>query len=377
MGRKRKGNDTQEFFTWDYLMGQTDCDNEVPSFFMAISSVRGPGKTYDMCSQMLKQRLGHECALSELIGTEREICLICRTKKQIGSFAEGVFGTVISDKYPNTVIEETSVGGDFGEITWVFDPNDEELCEKKRLGWVIPLNSRGAVKTSSSMFTKIGCVFMDEMIPEKGDPYVPEEFDKLVNILDSISRGDDESPHAIDGMIRYLPTFFAANAITIDNPYFEGFDLCSKLQNNTILYRGEGIVYQRCDNINAIKRQNDSRIHKAIKGYKSSCTGFKNDISSMICKPDADWGPCRYECTLVYEGDKLGVRYYYESGIYYISHKIDSTSNVRYSLTASGEINTAFIKTSRYFKTLREAMFNGLIRYQSSRCKSVFENIKI
>ena len=377
MARKRKGNDTQQYFTWDYLMKQKDRDGEVPSFFMAISSVRGPGKTYDMCSQMLKQRLGHDCPLAELIGTRREIALICRTKKKIGNFAMGVFGQVIADKYPNSIIEEKMVGGAFGELTWVFDPNDKENCEEMRLGWVIPLNSRGDVKTSSSMFTDVGCVFFDEMIPEKGDPYVSEEFDKLINILDSISRGTDRSPHAVEGMIRYLPTFFAANAITAENPYFDGFDLTSKLQSNTILYRGDGLVYQRCDNMNAINRQSNSRIHKAVKGYNASCDGFRDDISAMICKPDDDWGPGRYDCTLYYDGEKYGVMYYPMSGLYYVSHSVDETCRFRYSLTAGGEINVAFLKSSDYFKTLRQAVFNGLIRYQSSKCRTVFEKIRV
>lgn len=377
MGRKRKGNDEQQFFTWDYALGQLDKNGDVPSVFMALSSVRGPGKTYDASSQMLKQFLGHPCKLAELIGTGREIGLICRTKKTLGHFAEGVLGQVITDKYPMSVIEEVVVGGAISQINWIFNADDEELKEVKTLGWVLPLNSRGYIKTVSSMLTKIGVILMDEMIPEKGDPYVPDEFGKLKSIMGSISRGTDPSPQALPDAVRYVAVLMAGNAITMDNPYFEGFGMTSNIQRDTILYRGNSLIYQRCDNKNAIKRQGSSRFNAAIKDNEDACDGFWNDDNGQICKPSRDWGPGRYDCTISYNGHECGIVYYREVGLYYVTHSLDRTCYNKYSLTASGQVNYAFIKSSRYFKSLREAIFNGCVRYQSMSCKNMFSVLKV
>lgn len=370
MARRKKIDNNAQYFTWDALLRQRDRHGSVPSVFMALSSVRGPGKTYGASVQMLKQFLGHPCALADIIGTKREIGLICRTKKTLGSFAEGVLGQVIKDKYPNSVIEETQVGGSISEIKWVFNPGDEDTKEEYRLGWVLPLNSRGYIKMVSSMLTGIGVVLMDEMIPEKGDPYVPDEFGKLKNIIDSISRGTDESPQAVDGQVRYVAVMMAGNATTADNPYFVGFGLQSQLQHDTINFRGDALVYQRCDLKAAVRRQNSSRFHAAIKDNEDVTSGFWNDDTAQVCKPASDWGPGRYEATLINNGARVGIIFYYESGIYYVTHSIDETCRNRLSLTASGEINTAFIKSHRYFKTIREAIFNGCVRYQSQACKS-------
>lgn len=377
MARRHKGNDDLPYFTWDYLLKQRDANGDVPSVFMALSSVRGPGKTYDASSQMLKQFLGHPCALADIIGTGREIALLCRTKKTLGHFAEGVLGQVIVDKYPMSVIEETVIGGAISQINWIFNPGDDDTKEEHILGWVIPLNSRGYVKTVSSMLTKIGVVLFDEMIPEKGDPYVPDEFGKLKNIINSISRGTDDSPQAVDGLPRYIAVMMAGNAITADNPYFDGFGMSGKIQYNTILYRGNSLVYQRCDNKNAIKRQNAGRFNAAVAENVNACEGFWNDDRGQICKPSKDWGSGRYDCTISYNGQKCGVIYYYESGLYYVTHSIDNTCNTNYSLTASGEVNTAFIKSSKYFKSLRDAIFGGLVRYQSLSCKKMLEVIRL
>lgn len=376
MPRSKKGNNEQEYFTWDYLMKKLDRNGELPSYFMALSSVRGPGKTYDLSRQMLKQFLGHDCELARLIGTRRQIGLLCRTKNVLGNYAAGVLGQVIKDKYPMSQIEEVVVGGSISEIYWIMNPEDKECMERHLLGYVLPLNSRGYIKNVSSSLTGIGVVFMDEMIAEKGDPYVPKEFDKFINILQSISRGEDLSPHKVEGEIRYLPVFMAGNAISQNNPYFERFGLCGQLQKDTILYRGEGIVYQRCDNLNAIKRQKKSRLMRAVK-EEVSTTGFWDDNTSGICKPSSDWGRGVYECTLKNEGSKYGIVYYRECGIYYITDKIDDTCHNVYSLTVDGSPNVALLRSARYFKYLREAIFNGLVRFRTVGCRSILDKITV
>ena len=147
--RKRKGNNDLEYFTWDYIMSQTDSDGDVPGTFMACSRVRGPGKTYDIGRQMLKQRLGHPCKLAELIGTERLIGLIVRTKGAIGHTAQGVFGAVLADHYEGSFLKEIGISKAYSEIHWIFPGDGDDEDEDILLGYVIALNGRDEVKTNS------------------------------------------------------------------------------------------------------------------------------------------------------------------------------------------------------------------------------------
>lgn len=374
MSRRKKGNDNDLYFTWDYLLSQVDRHGNTPSIFIAASRVRGPGKTYSMITQILNAFMGIECALSKLIGEGKKFCLMCRNVSEVGNIAEGMMHAVLQDQWQDTAVEEIKhMQGAFSEIIWKHGKG--ENMETFSVGYVVPLNSSVKIKRISSMFADVGCIFFDEFVSEDG-VYVGKEITKFQSIQNSMARGSSKDT---DGgkHVRYLPVMMACNCIDVTNPYYVEFGLISQLQDNTKLYKGDYLVYQRCDNINAAKRQRESGFNQAFK--RSNYAGEQGYLAQnnlgVRNKPSDDWGEGEYSATLINSDEKFGVWYFPESGIVYVTHSVDMTGRFKYSLTADGMPNTEFIKRSSYFQGLRDAFCEGRMRFKSAKCKQIIADI--
>lgn len=374
MSRRKKGNDNDLYFTWDYLLSQVDRNGNIPSIFIAASRVRGPGKTYSMITQILNAFMGIECALSKLIGEGKKFCLMCRNVSEVGNIAEGMMHAVLQDQWADTTVEEIKhMQGAFSEIIWKHGKG--ENMETYSVGYVVPLNSSVKIKRISSMFADVGCIFFDEFVSEDG-VYVGKEITKFQSIQNSMARGSSKDT---DGgkHVRYLPVMMACNCIDVTNPYYVEFGLISQLQDNTKLYKGDYLVYQRCDNINAAKRQRESGFNQAFK--RSNYAGEQGYLAQnnlgVRNKPSDDWGEGEYSATLINSDEKFGVWYFPESGIVYVTHSVDMTGRFKYSLTADGMPNTEFIKRSSYFQGLRDAFCEGRMRFKSAKCKQIIADI--
>lgn len=372
MRKSMKRLDNQQYFTWDFLMKQRDKNGEVPEIFIACSRVRGPGKTTDMGRQMLAQWMGDQCPLGELIGYYRKIAILTTTKQMLGTIAEGTLSSAISLFYPDCQITEKVQAKSYSEI-WLrrrVQPDEDKEGEftEECMGYVLPLNSRKTIKEISGMFLEVGVMFLDEFIAPDND-YVPDFANKFIDIHNSVARGEDPSPQADPEKGRYVPVFLAANCITQDNPLFIEMDLTQNLQNDTRLYRGNGLVYQRCENTFAVSKQSGSRFNSAFgKSKYLDSRGWMIDDFACIEKPVRNWGRSIYEGTIIVEGKEYGAYWYPANGIIYVCHNVDSTCPHIYNATLDGKPNIPYLKTAQYWKTLRDSLHAGLVRFQDSSC---------
>lgn len=367
--RKKLKLDEQQYFTWDYIMSQKDRNGDVPEIFMACSRVRGPGKTTDIGRQMLAQWRGEPCPLVDLIGTRRKICILTPTKQMLGTVAQGTLSSAIAVHYPGLQVWETIQAKTYSEIhlrtpgKTDVDPPEEEV-----IGYVIPLNSRKTVKEISGLFLDVGVMFLDEFIAPDND-YVPDYVNKIIDIHNSIARGPDPSPQADPERGRYVPLFLAANCITQDNPLFVDLDLTQHLQNDTRIFRGVGCIYQRCENTFAVGKQAGSRFNQAFSrsGYLGS-KGWMIDDFAACERPSKSWGRAYYDATLVVEGAKYGAYWYPSNGYLYICHSVDETCPHVYNATIDGAPNVPYLRTGGWWKTLRDSLHRGLVRFQDAQC---------
>lgn len=335
----------QKFYSNEKLMNSLDKNGEKPALYIVCSETRGPGKTFSFASLLL----------NNFIEKKEKFILFTRYKKDLGSIASGIFSEVIRQKFPDVILEEViKMKGAFSEITYK-STKKTTIC-----GYVIPLSACDDIKKVSSLFADCKICFFDEFQPIQSSTYLKDEVDLFINIHDSIARGGGSS-------VRYLPVILASNALDIYNPYFLRLGLTNKIQPETKFYKGEGLVFEKCDVEGLKEMHRDSAFHKAFKKEHDASGWYVSDPS--IGKPQNK--NMRYFATLIYENLYLGVYSIPSTGEYYIDMKGNENYNVVFNLTLNGKINTIFIDKTPLFSYLRDAVKLGMVYFSNTAVKRI------
>lgn len=331
-----------------------DRSGNVPELYIVCSRVRGPGKTFSFTKKLF----------DDFQNDGSKFVLLCRTKSELGSIADGMMKGMLNVKYPGwSVYEKVMMKGCYSMIMATYGKNEEKITS--HCGYVIPLNSADMIKKISSMFVDATQGYMDEFQPEDSRTYLPHEVDKFLSVHGSIARGDGESR-------RYFPIYMSSNTISITNPYFVALGLTNKIQENTKFYRGEGFVFERCVAEGLAKKHAESGMSKAFSKNKSiqyQDNSWLNNSKALIAKPN-DWGRCSYVCTIEYNS-LFALKYYPKVNLLYMDHNVDKSCKQRYSLTINNELNYPLLKTAAFAKMIRDAMELGNIRFSDQVCKQV------
>ena len=343
------------YFHCDWLLKLKDCNGKKPNFIFVCSKERGPGKTFSFTELLMKN----------LLEKGEKFALLVRIKDELGSTAYGMFKNVLEAKYPEITMYEQKVGKVYSNI--FIDRQNGTEKETIHAGYVLPLNSASRIKKISGTFIDTEAFFFDEFIPLTKQEYVPGEITKFQAIVESVSRGKGKT-------VRYVPIYMCSNALDRYNPYFVELKLVSKLQDNTRLYRGDGVIFHQTVNQRAIKEHKENGIARLFSStaqtdYEDSNT-WATDCKAAICKPN-DWGRPTYFTTICYKGDEYGVKYYSDVGLYYIDRTPDKKHPFRFCLTLDGEKNLPLLKTSPIAKILRDAIEGGCTRYKDNGCRNM------
>lgn len=341
------------------LITSLDRNGEVPTFFIVCSRLRGPGKTYQMCKMLF----------NKFMDEGKKFILLTRHKKDLGTIADGCFEGYLQSEHPEYSMRETlQMGHTFSRV--YADTRVGDNVSSVECGYVIPLSAVNDIKKISSLFYDAWCFFFDEFMPVD-DRFLKSEVDLLLNIYQSVARGEGSA-------CRYMPVFMCSNTISLQNPYFKALNLTSKLQSNTHFYKGEGVVFENCDNVDGLAElHKSSGIEKALKAHldlKGDNTWI-NDDCSLVERPNG-WGRARYIATLIYGSECFGVNDYYQQGYMYLSRKVDKTSPHIYNLTFdNGNLNIPVIQTSVLIQHLKSAYFMGRVRCQDGGIQRVLQEV--
>lgn len=339
----------------DLLKSRHKSTGVYPETFMAMSN-RGGGKTYPFTKALMLAAMKYDF----------KIGLLCRTKNQLGKYWNGVFGGVLDDIWGEWKCTEKICSKLYSEV--VMECEDE----RKIVGYVLPLNSAYQLKNHSSLIKDTDVLFMDEF---QSPDSVPDEMDKYDTMHITIARGSDDG---VDYGVRYLPTIMASNSLSITNKYMAFFDLMSKIQSNTKLYRGEGISLLRFKNeVVAGNQMRTAYYRSKIKTAQSASdidNAWLNDNNACIGKPE---GQSYYVATVIDGGIRYGVHHYYESGMYYVGRNVDGSCRNVYVLQPGGELNVSVIKTGYVFDMLRNAYSRGLCMFSDQSLKSCMDKLFI
>lgn len=349
-----------KFYDGTRLVNSLDKNGEKPELFICCSRVRGPGKSFWFSRMLLKRFFDSD--------KKDKFVLLCRTKLEVGALAAGVFKAMMAIEFPGwDIYEKTQMKGVYSNI-YISRGGEGDEKEVYHVGYVVPLNACDNLKRISSNFSDSVHAFFDEFQPEDKNTYLSDEVSKFLSVHTSLARGGGESR-------RYYPVYMCSNTVSIINPYFVALGLNKCLQSNSKFFKGDGFVFEKCENPGLVQVHAESGMARAFNQEKYIDYGdnsWLNDSMACIERPGAEWGRSYYDCTLISGDVKLGVHYYGNMMLYYIDYNVDVNSGLVFNIKYDNmEPNIPLIRGSLKMAKLRESMEKGIVRFRDLRCKSI------
>lgn len=348
-----------KYYDGDYLMSCTDMNGEKPGFYIVCSPERGPGKTTYFSRRLIRN----------FLDKGEQFALLCRDIGDLGRVASGILNSYLdnsifdNERARYTCYERIAQKGAYSEIHLAFGEGEEredDLC-----GFVLPIRAAEKLKRCSSNFVHVAVMFFDEFQPMQNSVYLKDEIQLLTYIFDSVARGEGEQS-------RYVPIILSSNTISLGNPYFTALGLNTKIQSDTKMYKGDGVVFEQVF-VKGLKELHQSNpFHRALRKHEASrrSNAWINDDGALVMKPE---GRGIYLCTIEYMGDMFGLLDY--SGIWFISRKIDK--HVKYVFATDPEKPTTLpqLKMQPIYKRMRDMYYKGKMRVQDSGAQAMLVDL--
>ena len=336
-----------DYYDGTKLLSMSDLNGQLPELYLTTGN-RSIGKTTWF----------NRYAVKRFKEKHKKFCLIYRWNYELSDCADKFFKDIQRLFFPTDIMtEKRRANGIFVELFL-----NDESC-----GYCVTLNNADSLKKFSHLLSDVEMMIFDEFQSEN-NRYCSNEINKLLSIHTSIARGQGQQ-------VRRVPVYMLSNKVSIVNPYFLSLGISDRLKDDTKYLRGDGYVLEQTYMENVSGLQLGSGFNKAFKNENyvaySAMNVYLNDTSAFIDKPA---GSAKYIATLK-NGDKMySIKYYYESGLYYMDKSIDEDFKTKIAFDASSH-DADFImvgSTSSYVIMLRGMFEKGLMRFKNQECKTAF-----
>ena len=327
------------------LLSMKDLNGEKPEIFIC-SGNRTAGKTTYF----------NRLCVNRWLDKKEKFALLYRFNYELSSCAERFFKDIQGLFFPtHNMSSKSMMNGSFHELYL-----DDVPC-----GYAISLNKADVIKMCSNMFNDVQRLLFD-VFQSETNHYCIDELTKFQSVHMSIARGKNQ-------MVRYVPVYMVSNAVTIQNPYYTGMGISTRLREDTKYLRGDGFVLENTYNpeaAQAVKQSGFNRAFANSNGYLryASESSYLNDNTAFVEKPKGDG---KYICTLRYKGKNYAIREYAQQGILYCDDKADSTFARKIAITTEDhQVNYVMLKNNDFFiDTLRYYFMRGCFRFKNLECK--------
>lgn len=231
--------------------------------------------------------------------------------------------------------------------------------DKEIAGWYFPLSK--AVMLKSVPFPHVSLIIFDEFIIGAGAyRYLQNEVVTFLEAYSTLSRDRD------------IPVLFLSNAVTFANPYFLYFNITLEKGQKRKLKKD--IQLELVSNPAYISHAKQTRFGKLVEGTEYGSYAMDNefllDTESFIEQMETS---CFYVTTLLIDGFKVGVYRDMNSGIFYLSEKIDETRKINISLSITDHNNTTILATRNniIIKGIMDAFSSGMLRFETQKVKNL------
>lgn len=332
------------YYDGNRLLNTLDINGNKPEIYICTSN-RSAGK-----STFFNRYL-----INKFIKNGEKLCLLYRYRYELDGVADKFFKDIQGLFFKNYEMEDKPrMKGLYRDL----------YLNGEHCGYAVSINSADQLKKNSHLFSDSKTLMFDEFMPETGG-YCNKEITKFQSIHKSIARGSGSQR-------RYLPVIMVSNPVTLINPYYLELGIADRLKKDTKILRGNGWVMEQGFNENASKAGLNFGFDKAFSGSEYQAYSAQGvyllDSEAFIEQPT---GKSRYVCTLKYENMEYGVREYPDTGIMYVSDKVDSTYRIRITVTTEDhQINYIMLQRNDYMLNMFRRYFErGVFRFKNQKCK--------
>lgn len=253
----------------------------------------------------------------------------------------------------------------FGDIAHEFPEHELEVkgkklyCDGKVCGYLVALSN--ALVKKSVNYNLVDKIGFDEFVIDKGAlHYLQNEVVKFLEFYETVARMRDN--------VRVL---FMSNAVSVVNPYFLYWNLRPSQKKR--FTRSGHLLIEFVRNEEFVQEKYKTKFGQIIKGTEYGDYAienkFLNDNNHFVEKRTAN---AKFVCSVTYFDNTYGFWIDYREGKFFVSDKIDPSTNHNYALTDSDHRpNLMLIKNKSkavYIKAFIDA-------YESGYC--YFENITV
>lgn len=302
-----------------------------------IIGERGVGKTYDLTRNLIKI----------FLKTGKEFVYLRRYKTELKKSVPKFFEAIIkNNEFPEHKLEVKN--GNF-------------YIDDKIAGYSIALSTANMLK--STTFANVYNIMFDEFIIDKGCyHYLHNEVENLLDIIETIGR------------MRNIHVYLLGNAISSTNPYFIYFNLTLPYNSNIKTFKNGLILINYIKNEEYRKVKKETRFGKLIEGTSYSKYAIDNeflrDNKSFVEKRSPK---SKFVFVLYSNGNKYGVWNDYDTGIMYISNKLDVKCPVKFTLSNDDHNNDTIllkIRTSPFLQGMIEHYRMGTLAFDNLKIKA-------
>lgn len=306
------------------------------AFLNFLIGERGVGKTYGITKHIVKR----------FIKYKEKFVYIRRYKTEMTKSAPSFFEKII--------INKEFEGFDFKYKNNKFYINDELA------GYSVVLSTSQQLKSTN--FINVKWIIFDEFMIEKSYiHYIPDEVNSFLGLIETISR------------LENVRCFLLGNSVTINNPYFDYFNLDLPYNSEIKLFKNNLILVQYMSNLEYRNIKSKTRFGQLVKNTNYEAYAiqnvFNNNNNDFIQKKS---GSSKFAFTLLYEGICYGVWTDFINNKFYISYDYYKNGFIYSCTMQDHKPSTIFIKMAKKsfsFKLLIEAFQSGLVFYENKKIR--------
>lgn len=316
------------------------------ALFYFIIGERGVGKSFNTKKFCINDYINHQNQFIYLRRYKEELDLACSSffddLKKTGLFADHEFEIKPSKKLTKFYMD--------GEL----------------IGYGIALSTSNILK--STAFPDVKNIIFDEFILDVGTyHYLKNEVTKLLDAYETVFR-------LRDGRI-----FFLGNSVSIDNPYFNYFNLSLPYNSEFKTFADGAILVNYIRNLEYRAMKKQSRFGKLIDGtdygkyaIDNEMLRDNNDFIEKKGKNPKFWN------NIIVNGRKYGIWHNVENGRVYVSDDIEPNSKFFIAFQMDDhtpESKFLSLKKNSYIKVLIDYYRNGDLFFENLKVKNDFMKI--
>lgn len=342
-----------KFYDWDKTLSY-DADVTM------VVGARGLGKTYGLRKRFVQDYLKDGSRFVE----------VTRFKNELSGVSDGYFNRV---------------GREFKDYLFRTDAKYAYISKKNKndskkqkwdiIGYFCALSDAQSLKKRT--YDKVRRIVLDEAIIERTDRYhnyLPNEFSKLANLVDTVSRerADDDSLRP--------RVYLLGNACDISNPYFAAYRVPTLLKFGYSWHRNKTFLLHYVESSEyGAEKLTGTVAGRMMMGTQEALTAAGNEFyvtsnDFVVRKPKR----AKYCFGLTVNGLQFGIWVDYQEGLYYVTDKVPNIpTKPVYALTASdNSVNYVMARRADpIIKSFSEMWYLGLVRYETVRIKTDFVEV--